>query len=108
MLLRRLFLSGVALLLLLAGCASMGNTVAQDLAWERWKKCDHFRTITLKEIKTDGTIWVMTSYGPDLSAWQACDSRAAAEQAKGDKVSIPPSTLAATSPQPANGMSVPP
>src|SRR2546425_13135818 len=43
-----------AISLFVAGCSSMGNTLAQDLAWQRWEKCKHFPTIKLKEIKTDG------------------------------------------------------
>ena len=84
----RPLVAGGALLLLLAGCASMQNTVAQDLAWERWRKCNHFRTISLKEIKTDGSIWVWAGETPELSAWRACDSAVRAEQAKGTKTSI--------------------
>lgn len=30
-------------LLVLAGCAAMKNTLAQDLAWERWKQCASMR-----------------------------------------------------------------
>lgn len=51
----------LALLPLLTGCAATQNTVAQDLAWERWQKCNHFRGITLKDIKSDGQIWVLGS-----------------------------------------------
>ncbi|MBI4636287.1 MAG: hypothetical protein HY727_08055 [Candidatus Rokubacteria bacterium] len=104
----RALLSGSASLLLLAGCASMGNTLAQDLAWERWQKCNHFPTITLKEIETDGRIWVWTQYGSDLSAWQECDRKAREEQARGAAASIPPSTMAVASPQLAYATSVPP
>src|SRR2546430_3131907 len=42
----------LAVTLFVAGCSSMGNTLAQDLAWQRWEKCKHFPTIKLKEIKT--------------------------------------------------------
>jgi hypothetical protein len=75
----------------------MQNTVAQDLAWERWNKCNHFRGITLKDIKPDGQIWVWQADGGEISAWRACDRAIAAEQAKGVTTSIPPSTLAASS-----------
>jgi len=93
----------VALLLLLTGCASTQNTVAQDLAWERWRKCNHFRGINLKDIKPDGQIWVWVSDGGEQTAFRACDSAALAEQAKGVKAAIPSSTLAVVSPSP-NGM----
>ncbi len=26
----------------LTGCATMGNSPAQELAWERWRACDRF------------------------------------------------------------------
>jgi hypothetical protein len=29
------------------GCASMGNSPAQELAWERWRACDRFSTISV-------------------------------------------------------------
>src|SRR5260370_27594290 len=78
-----------AISLFVAGCASAGNTLAQELAWQRWEKCKHFRTITLKEIKTDGQIWVWTQYGPDFSAWKECERKAGEEQARGVAVSGP-------------------
>lgn len=67
-------------LILLSACGLATNTLAQDLAWERWEKCKHFRGITLKEIKTDGQIWVWASDGSEQTAWRACDSAAAREQ----------------------------
>ena len=36
---RLTLLSLPVLMAVLAACASMGNTLAQDLAWERWEKC---------------------------------------------------------------------
>jgi hypothetical protein len=94
-------------LALLTGCASMQNTIAQDLAWERWRKCSNFQGIRLKDIKPDGQIWVWVADGGEQKAWQACDSAARAEQAKGVASSIPPSTFATSSPQPSNVSVVP-
>ena len=99
----RALASGVAILLS-AGCASMQNTVAQDLAWERWYKCDHFRGITLKDIKPDGQIWVWRADGGEITAWRDCDQAVRAEQAKGAKASIPSSTLAMTSSLPSSDL----
>jgi hypothetical protein len=56
-------------------------TLAQELAWERWKACDRFPTISLKEIRTDGQIIVWTHHGTDLAAWRACDTEARQQQA---------------------------
>jgi len=72
----------LAVFLLFAGCGSLSNTLAQDLAWERWKKCDHFNNVVLQRIELDGRIWVETRNGnADLAPWQACMQQAAAEQA---------------------------
>jgi len=58
----------------------------------RWEKCNHFRGITLKEIKTDGRIWVWVADGGEQTAWRACDSAAAQEQgARRVAASQPPS-----------------
>lgn len=67
------------------GCAAIANTPAQDLAWERWKKCDRFPTISLKEIRTNGEIWVWTQFGSDLNAWGECDKAAWEEQRRAGK-----------------------
>jgi hypothetical protein len=75
-----------AILLLLAGCAAMRNTPAQDLAHERWDKCSHFRTITLKDITPSGQIWVWNNHGPDYQAWLQCESAAREEQRKAGRL----------------------
>jgi hypothetical protein len=87
----------------IGGQGAVGAVGAQDLAWERWNRCNHFRGITLKDIKPDGQIWVWQADGGEISAWRACDSAVRAEQAKGAKAAIPPSALAVASPSP-NGM----
>jgi hypothetical protein len=94
--------------LLLMACASFQNTLAQDLAWERWEKCKNFRLITLKEIKTDGQIWVWVGDGGEQTAWRECDRKARDEQARGVAASIPQSALAVASPQPVIATSEPP
>jgi hypothetical protein len=71
-------------LLLLAGCATgIRNTLAQDLAWERWQRCNgRYPTIQLKDIKPDGQIWIWNYGGADLAAVQQCLREAEQEQAK--------------------------
>ena len=83
----RAHLINFALIVLVAGCALPKNTAAQDLAWERWKQCDRFPTVTLKEIKTNGQTWVWTKYGDDLAKWRECDRAARDEQIKAGKFS---------------------
>ena len=51
----------VAMMAASAGCATMANTPAQDLAWERWRACDHFSTISLERIEPDGRL-IVTGY----------------------------------------------
>jgi hypothetical protein len=64
-----------------AGCASLGNTPAQELSWERWKTCDRFATIALDRIDTDGRLVVK---GQELEAapFTACVRSVAADQAR--------------------------
>jgi hypothetical protein len=59
----------------------MGNTLAQDLAWERWYKCDHFKGLSLNRIDSSGQILVKYGDGfADFAPWRACLQQAAAEQ----------------------------
>lgn len=70
----------LGVVLILSGCAALKNTPAQDLAWARWKQCDRFPTVQLKEITPSGETWVWTHFGTDLTAWRECDRAARVEQ----------------------------
>jgi hypothetical protein len=63
------------------GCASMRNTLAQDLALERWRACSAVPTVRLQQVRRDGQI----SYGyrgaAHRIAMQECLARATQEQA---------------------------
>ena len=77
----------------LAGCASLKNTPAQDLAYERWRKCDHFPYVTLKELMPNGQIWVWYRQPDDLESWKKCDREAWLEQQRAGKLrssDVPP------------------
>ncbi|HKQ65929.1 MAG TPA: hypothetical protein VJZ73_13025 [Methylomirabilota bacterium] len=104
---RPLPLAGSVVFLIFAGCAATQNTLAQDLARERWRKCDHFRGIVLKDIKPDGQIWVWQADGGEVTAWRACDSAVRAEQGKGAKDSLPPSPMTLASAIPNGTANVP-
>jgi hypothetical protein len=69
-----------ALGLLVAACASLVNTPAQDLAWTRWTACHAQVSGTLiRTVQMDGRIsfW---SYGPgDRNAMLECLRQAAKE-----------------------------
>jgi hypothetical protein len=73
-----LIILATALSLLAAGCASLANTPAQDLAWSRWNIC-HPQAIgtEIRTVRLDGRIsfWY---YGPgDRQAMLDCLRRAA-------------------------------
>ena len=73
--------------------------------WERWKQCDNIPGVTLKEIKTDGQIWVL--YTDSLSQWQECDRRAArAQGARGASTLPTPATSASIVPVAVSGPSL--
>ena len=42
-----------------AGCMTGAQTFEQDLAFQRWKRCDTFATIVLQRIDTDGRVIVI-------------------------------------------------
>lgn len=60
-----------------SGCAGTQNTLAQDVAWERWQKCKDVQTgVELKEIRPDGQIWILHRTGGELQAVRECLSKA--------------------------------
>ncbi len=77
--------------------ASLRNTPLQDLAWERWRECNHFATVRLKEIRPDGQIWISYTSSGEFAGWQQCDREARARQ----KVSRPSAAAPSDSPTPA-------
>src|SRR2546430_4245772 len=84
--------------LLLTGCASIGNTLAQDLAYERMKKCEHIgASMVFQRIDLDGTVWVQFRGGNQgQTEWQECMRAAAQEQAAQRHVAAPPPRPAVT------------
>src|SRR5437016_2211150 len=88
----------LAISLLLAGCSSMGNTPAQDLAYERMKKCEHVgASMVFQRLDLDGTVWVQFRGGNQgQTEWQECMRKAAQEQAAQQRVAAPASRPAAT------------
>jgi hypothetical protein len=76
---RSFVLSLAALAALTSGCATLGNTPAQELAWERWGVCNRFTTITLERIEPDGRV-VVASYEVDSAPFAACMQAAADAQ----------------------------
>jgi hypothetical protein len=64
-----------------SACATTGNTRAQDLAWERWRTCDHFSTIALDRIDLDGRL-VVKGQQVEAGPFTACVAEAAADQVR--------------------------
>jgi hypothetical protein len=64
-----------------AACATARNTPAQDLAWERWKACDHFVTIALERIDLDGRV-VVRGNEHEAVPFTTCVREAAAGQVR--------------------------
>jgi hypothetical protein len=90
------------------GCAGIQMTLAQELAWERWKQCgpDKFPGMTLDRITPDGNVYILTT-GPGMSQWQDCMRQAAVAQGQrraamaapqSGTIVLPPVTSSATAP----------
>lgn len=81
---------------MITSCGLATNTLAQDLAWERWKQCDgKYPTVQVKEVRTDGQIWFNYSSTSDLAAVQECLRVALENQARRQAVAAPPKAVAA-------------
>jgi hypothetical protein len=70
-----------SLVLAAAGCMTGAQTFEQDLAYQRWKRCDNFATVTLQHIDTDGRV-VVLSRTPDQDPFLRCMADQAREQRK--------------------------
>jgi len=64
------------------------NTPAQDLAWERWRACDHFTAVTLDRIDLDGRI-VVNLYENTVAPFAECVRTVAADQSRGGAAPMP-------------------
>jgi hypothetical protein len=82
----------VAVAMMATGCATSGNTPAQELAWERWGACNHFNTIALDRVDQDGRI-VVTAYQVDGGPFAACVEEAAAAQVRRGVAAVPRSAV---------------
>ena len=71
---------GIGIALLAAGCLTGAQTMEQDLALQRWKRCDTFSTIVLQRIDLDGRVIVMSRPGPDDNPFLRCMADQAREQ----------------------------
>jgi hypothetical protein len=70
---------GVGIALLAAGCLTGAQTMEQDLAYQRWQRCDTFSTIVLQRIDTDGRV-IVAGRETEQSPFLACMAAEAREQ----------------------------
>lgn len=70
---------GIGTALLAAGCLTGAQTMEQDLALQRWKRCDTFSTIVLQRINLDGRV-IVSGRGPEDNAFLSCMADQAREQ----------------------------
>ena len=89
---RSLVFALLAMMATSTGCATLGNTPAQDLAWERWRACDHFATISLERIDMDGRL-VVAGHHIEAAAFTTCVGETATEQARRGVVAAGPLSL---------------
>jgi hypothetical protein len=75
-------------ILMAAGCATSGNTPAQELAWERWGACNRFPTIAFERIEMDGRL-VVGAWEVDGAPFAACVRGAADEQIRRGAAPVP-------------------
>ncbi|MDO8475368.1 MAG: hypothetical protein Q7W02_04070 [Candidatus Rokubacteria bacterium] len=62
-----------------AGCMTGAQTFEQDLAYQRWKRCDTFATIVLQRIDTDGRV-IVTGRETEQYQFLNCMAAQAREQ----------------------------
>lgn len=105
--LRLLAPSSLTFGLLVTGCAPTAMNLAQELALERWKKCDHIPRVELLTIHPDGQIWARYSSSRSWELLQECLRQAAAEQGARTAVVKPPAPAGTPSPEIPKGPSAP-
>jgi hypothetical protein len=71
----------VAAALVTGGCMTGAQTFEQDLAYQRWKRCDTFKTIVLQRITTDGRV-IVTGRETEQYPFLNCMAEQVREQRK--------------------------
>jgi len=70
---------GICIALVAAGCTTGAQTLAQDLAYQRWQRCNTFKTIVLQRINTDGGV-IVTGRETEQGQFLGCMAEQAREQ----------------------------
>ena len=82
----------VGLALASAGCMTGAQTLEQDLALQRWKRCDTFATIALQRITTEGRV-VVTGREGERTEFMRCMAAEASEQRRSKPDLVVPEPL---------------
>ena len=83
----RLVSATLVIVCVFAGCSlGVRNTPAQDLAWERWYKCNHFASVIVDRIEPNGQIWYRYRVTGESSAFQQCMRDTLNEQKQAGKL----------------------
>jgi len=72
---------GICIAVIVAGCTTGAQTFAQDLAYQRWQKCNTFATIALQRINTDGRV-IVTGRETEQYQFLGCMAEQVREQRK--------------------------
>jgi hypothetical protein len=69
------------IVLVAAGCTTGAETFAQDLAYQRWQRCNTFATIVLQRISLDGRV-IVTGRETEQYPFLHCMAEQVGEQRK--------------------------
>jgi hypothetical protein len=72
---------GICIALAASGCTTGAQTFEQDLAYQRWQRCNTFATIVLQRINTDGRV-IVTGRETEQEQFLRCMAEQAREQQK--------------------------
>jgi hypothetical protein len=72
---------GICVALFAAACTTGAQTFAQDLAYQRWQRCNTFPTIVLQRINTDGRV-IVSGRAIDQYPFLNCMAEQVREQRK--------------------------
>ena len=70
---------GVSMVLLASACMTGARTMAQELAFQRWRRCNTFSTVSIQRIDLDGRV-IVTGGEADRERFLQCMDDQAREQ----------------------------
>src|SRR5713101_6138325 len=97
---RALTLLGISSAVAAGGCGTGSMTLAQELAWEQWNRCDKFPNVKMDRMEPDGRIWVKYHSAAEFREWNACVTEVRAEQGRRKVAVVLPAATAVPSSTP--------